>query len=249
MSPLKDSSLGKPSWMSSGVRFTSFCVFQYNPVIGWAITISIPDCTCVHDCGEWSIKARKLSVPGTEQHMRASELEQEEMIREVIGGDKWKMMRQTLKQNKMNRRHWDKDVIKCCLSSVYSLAREQEQLSRQRMRVLKRGAGFINKQSSHVHRAHTKKSFMSLLSQSCQYVWNKGPIFLFDVYSTKLSSHSFSGPLHAPPSLKGSQFTAHNPRRHLKCCYQISLLLLLQLAPKLYIIYSAYESLGMQEWK
>lgn len=126
------------------------------------------------------------------------------------------MMRQTLKQNKMNHRRWDKAVIKRCLSSAYSPARAQEQLSRQRMRVLKRKAGFINKQSSRVHRAQAKKSFVSLLSQSCQYIWNKGSIFLFDIYSTKLSSHSFSGPSH-PPSLKGSQLTAHNPRRHLEC--------------------------------
>lgn len=120
-------------------------------------------------------------MPEREQHMRASELEQEEMICEVKGGDEWKMMRQTLKQNKVNHRHWDKDVIKGCLSSAYSPARAQEQLSRQRMRVLQRGAGFINKQSSRVHRAQAKKSFVSLLSQSCQYSWNKGPIFLFDV--------------------------------------------------------------------
>lgn len=73
-------------------------------------------------------------MPEREQHMRASELEQEEMICEVKGGDEWKMMRQTLTQNKVNHRHWDKAVIKGCLSSAYSLARAQEQLSRQRMR-------------------------------------------------------------------------------------------------------------------
>lgn len=144
----------------------------------------------------------------------------------------------------MNHRRWDKAVIKRCLSSAYSPARAQGQLSRQRMRVLKRGAGFISKQSS---RAQAKKSFVSLLSQSCQYIWNKGSIFLFDIYSTKLSSHSFSGPLHPSITERLSVDCTQSQETLGMFCYRISPLLLFQLAPKLYIIYSAYESLGMQE--
>lgn len=115
----------------------------------------------------------------------------------------------------MNHLPWDKDVIKCFLSSAYFSARVQEQLNIQRTRVLKRGAGFISKQfSPHVHRAQAKKSFKLSLSQSCQYFWNKGPIF--GIYSTKLPSHSYSGSLHLTFT-ECSHSNEQNPRRHLEC--------------------------------
>lgn len=126
------------------------------------------------------------------------------------------MMRQTLQQNKMNHRHWAKDVIKCCLSSAYSPAREQEQLSRQRVRVLKRGAGFINKQSSCVHRAKLRRASCHCCLKVVNTFEIKDPyVYLMSILPNYLAT-LFRDPC-TPPSLKGSQSTAHNPRRHLKC--------------------------------